>query len=268
MTECFVGAILGARRGGKTTLAVDLLLGMWRYRFDMIVILSRTIPLQEEFWQRIAGTGVLLCETLDMNLLSKLKGFMEGRKGEVLLLCDDLGKLASWWARRTMSKTGNEDILTHFAYASRHYNISLLYLTQDLTQLSTGYRKNFDFVICLEASIADQQLMYVELLSNTFRGQCAAFKDYYAAHTGDFNFFVVHKEKGQYQVWPPINHGQTTRHRHVRLHSTTHPDRRQNGDGDEFADARSPRQDEATAEGTASPEHSSDADQSGCDDGW
>ena len=64
------------------------------------------------------------------------------------------------------------DVLTHFAYASRHYGISLLYLTQDLTQLATGYRKNFDFVICLEAPIQDQNLMFVELLSNTFRGQC------------------------------------------------------------------------------------------------
>jgi hypothetical protein len=169
----------------------------------------------ERYWERVAvveipaGTGILLCDTLDMDLLSKLKDFMPGRKGEVLLLCDDLGKLASFWSRRTLTKSGTEDILTHLAYASRHYGISLLYLTQDLTQLATGYRKNFDFVVCLEASIQDQQLMFVELLSNTFRGQCGAFKAYYQAHTGEFNFFVVYKEKGHYQVWPSFSCPQT-----------------------------------------------------------
>ena len=44
----FVGAIVGARRSGKTSLALDLLLSVWRYRFDMIVIMSRTITLQED----------------------------------------------------------------------------------------------------------------------------------------------------------------------------------------------------------------------------
>lgn len=85
-----------------------------------------------------------------MRLLEKLKIFMQScgtQRGEVLLLCDDLGKLASFWCRRILMKNGTADVLTHFAYASRQYNISTLYLSQDLTQLSMGYRKNFDFVM-------------------------------------------------------------------------------------------------------------------------
>ena len=69
----FVGAIVGARRSGKTSLALDLLLSVWRYRFDMIVIMSRTITLQEDVWRRLAGTGVLIIEKLDMPLLEKLQ---------------------------------------------------------------------------------------------------------------------------------------------------------------------------------------------------
>ena len=42
----FVGAIVGVRRSGKTSLALDLLLSVWRYRFDMIMIMSRTITLR------------------------------------------------------------------------------------------------------------------------------------------------------------------------------------------------------------------------------
>jgi hypothetical protein len=58
--QSFVGAILGARRSGKTSLATDMLRGLWTYRFDMVIILSRTIPLQLEFlathrWHRYAG---------------------------------------------------------------------------------------------------------------------------------------------------------------------------------------------------------------------
>ena len=261
MDHCFVGAVLGARRSGKTTLAMDFLLSMWRYRFDMIVVLSCTIPMQPEFWQRIAGTGILLCETLDMGSLEKLKCFMQGRGGEVLLLCDDLGKLASWWSRRTMTKQGTEDVLTHFAYASRHYNISLLYLTQDLTQLSTGYRKNFDFVVCLEVSIQDQTLMFVELLSNTFRGQCPAFKAYYTAHTGDFNFFVVYKEKGHYKVWPEL-HG--ARNRQLRFCRTPNHDRKQGDYGVDSASeiTESAGKDEAIEERARTFNPGSDADES------
>ena len=105
-----------------------------------------------------------------------------------------------------MAKGGVEDELTYLAYASRHYGISLLYLSQDVIQMAPGYRKNFDFVICLEASITDQQILYTELLSNTF---CSAsnngmkrFREYYMANTGSFRFFQIYKEDGFYKVWP------------------------------------------------------------------
>ena len=202
----FVGAIVGARRSGKTSLALDLLLSVWRYRFDMIVIMSRTITLQEDVGRRLAGTGVLIIEKLDMPLLEKLQNFMASTGKEALLICDDIGRIANYWARRIMAKGGVEDELTYLAYASRHYGISLLYLSQDVIQMAPGYRKNFDFVICLEASITDQQILYTELLSNTF---CSAitngmkrFREYYMANTGSFRFFQIYKEDGFYKVWP------------------------------------------------------------------
>jgi len=206
MNQSFVGAIIGARRSGKTSLALDLLLSIWRYRFDMIVIISRTLPMQEDVWRKVAGTGVLLCEHLNMELIRKLQNFMRdrGQGREVLLICDDIGKIANFWARRVMAK-GTEDELTFLAYASRHYDISLLYLSQDVTQMSSGYRKNFDFVICLEASIQDQNILFTELLSNTFRGSCPAFKDYYVRNTGRYKFFQIYKQDGQYHVWPPFS---------------------------------------------------------------
>ena len=91
----FVGAIVGARRSGKTSLALDLLLSVWRYRFDMIVIMSRTITLQEDVWRRLAGTGVLI-EKLDMPLLEKLQNFMASTGKEALLICDDIGRIANY----------------------------------------------------------------------------------------------------------------------------------------------------------------------------
>jgi Poxvirus A32 protein. len=206
MNQSFVGAIIGARRSGKTSLALDLLLSIWRYRFDMIVIISRTVPMQEDVWRKVAGTGVLLCDHLDMELIRKLQNFMRdsGKGREVLLICDDIGKIANFWARRVMARGGTEDELSFLAYASRHYGISLLYLSQDVTQMSAGYRKNFDFVICLEASIRDQDILFTELLSNTFRGECKAFKEYYVANTGNYQFFQIYKQDGRYHVWPPF----------------------------------------------------------------
>ena len=209
--NCFVGAILGARRSGKTTLASDLLLGLWRYRFSMVVVVSRTIPMQADFWKHVAGTGVLLIQEFDMSVLEKLKDYMSENQeqGEVLILLDDIGREAAHWARRIRSKQGTEDVLTYLAYASRHYNISCLYLSQDLTQISCGSRKNFDFIICLEASIRDQELIYIDLLANMFPGDCKAFKKYYRAHTGDFRYFLVYKERGRYLLWPEASHAQT-----------------------------------------------------------
>jgi hypothetical protein len=208
-SNSFVGAMVGMRRSGKTTLAVDLLQTVWRYRFSMVVIISRTISLQEDVWKRLAGTGVLLADHLDMKLLEKIKYFAQGpggydkqgRRKEIILICDDIGKVANFWAKRVMGASGLEDQLTYLAYASRHYGISLLYLAQDLVQMGMGYRKNFDFVYCLDASIQDQQMMYVELLSNTFPS-CQAFKKYYLDHTGNFKFFLIYKESGKYFVWP------------------------------------------------------------------
>lgn len=204
MAQPFVGAILGQRRSGKTTLLVDLLLSYWRRRFSMIVIVSRTIALQEDVWRRLGGEGVLLYEKLDMQFLRKLKDFMAGSGGprEVLLVCDDIGKIANYFHRQIMGRSGEEDQLSFLAYASRHYNISLLYLAQDLTQMGMSYRKNFDFVICMEASVMDQQLLYIELLSNTFPS-ASSFRHYYAEHTGDFKFFQLYKDHGRYLVWPP-----------------------------------------------------------------
>src|SRR3954452_5313582 len=108
MTEPFVGAILGMRRSGKTTLAVDLLLSLWRYRFSMVIVISRTIALQEDVWRRLAGVGFLLHEKLDMKFLTSLKDYMAGpggvdprtgRQREVLLVCDDIGKIANFLHR-------------------------------------------------------------------------------------------------------------------------------------------------------------------------
>src|SRR5690606_7617019 len=93
--------------------------------------------------------------------------------------------------------------LTYLAYASRHYGISLLYLSQDVIQMAPGYRKNFDFVFCLEASITDQQILYTELLSSTFVSS-KSFREYYMANTGSFRFFQIYKEDGIYKVWPPV----------------------------------------------------------------
>ena len=129
---------------------------------------------------------------------------------EALLICDDIGRIANYWARRIMAKGGVEDELTYLAYASRHYGISLLYLSQDVIQMAPGYRKNFDFVICLEASITDQQILYTELLSNTCFGASNSasnngmkgFREYYMANTGSFRFFQIYKEDGFYKVWP------------------------------------------------------------------
>ena len=193
-------AIVGARRSGKTSLALDLLLSVWRYRFDMIVIMSRTITLQEDVWRRLAGTGVLIIEKLDMPLLEKLQNFMASTGKEALLICDDIGRIANYWARRIMAKGGVEDELTYLAYASRHYGISLLYLSQGVIQMAPGYRKNFDFVICLEAG------SYTELLSNTCFSATTngmkRFREYYMANTGSFRFFQIYKEDGFYKVWP------------------------------------------------------------------
>ena len=118
MNQSFVGAIVGARRSGKTSLALDLLVSTWRYRFNMIVIISR-LSLQQDVWRKLAGTGVLLCEKLDMELIRKLQEFMKdfGEGREVLLICDDIGKIANFWARRVMAK-GVEDKLTYLAYAT------------------------------------------------------------------------------------------------------------------------------------------------------
>ena len=143
MDNPFVGAIIGRRRAGKTRLLADLLRsGTFKeYKFELIVFVSPTIALQQEFFRLVAPTGILILNELHEPTLKELLKFQDDMEASsVLLILDDIGLSA-----RTKGGTNGCEALNNIAFAGRHYRISIIQLAQRWVQLTPSFRSQLDW---------------------------------------------------------------------------------------------------------------------------
>jgi len=134
----FVMVALGKRKSGKTTILNNLCLkkSMWRDRFSQIVIISPTIIYDStsRFLTEYAGKYNCFDDYNDgiIDRLTDYQGSKEKKdRKHILLICDDL--------IGTMGRTAKAYTLSS---RSRHYLISIVYLTQNLRSLSPVVRSN------------------------------------------------------------------------------------------------------------------------------
>lgn len=169
-------AIVARRGSGKTVLLSDILISN-KGRFALVVIVSPTIDLQDEFWADIDARGILCFRELSNELVESLREFMltEEMKGEEILLClDDLG-----FEART--KSGEE--LDRLVFIARHYHISCVQLAQKYTQLSPSMRSQLDqlylFYCCHGPSLSMiHQEFGVTKTFHEFRDEVLSLKAY------------------------------------------------------------------------------------------
>ena len=138
---------------------MDLLLGPWKNRFDLIIFVSPTIHLQQEVWEELDGTGIMTTTSLEPELVQRLKEFMimeENKEKEALLVLDDLS-----YQTRDKKKA---DVIDEVAFIGRHLRISVVALVQKLTLLSPSFRSQLDSLYLFHiANIRELAMIHMEM---------------------------------------------------------------------------------------------------------
>ena len=157
--SAFVGAILGTKGSGKTVLMRNCLTHIWRGTFDLILVISPTWGQQEEIWRGTIGDeahagpgidgskGIVIFDRLHVAHLEAIKNLhmkkLEANPPRVfnsLLIIDDSG----FFLR---DHSDEARLLDEFVLTCRHYNCSLIWSSQCLTQLSPSLRKNLNWMV-------------------------------------------------------------------------------------------------------------------------
>ena len=134
----FVMVALGKRKSGKTTILNNMILkkNMWRKRFSQIIIISPTIIYDQTSRFLVDEAGKHNCfDTYSDKIIDDIIAFQESKRKEerehILIIADDI-----------IGQMGRNSKIYNLSSRSRHYLISLVYLTQALRSLSPVVRNN------------------------------------------------------------------------------------------------------------------------------
>ena len=134
----FVMVALGKRKSGKTTILNNLILkeSMMRNRFSQIIIISPTIIYDQTSRFLVEEAGKYNCfDTYTDGIIDRLIEFQASKEKKerkhILLIADDL-----------IGTMKRECKAFSLSSRSRHYLISIIYLTQNLRTLSPVVRGN------------------------------------------------------------------------------------------------------------------------------
>ena len=131
--------VVGRRKSGKTRLLVRMLLDdkFLKGKFDRIVVVSPTFLLDGN-WSCISTDGLEVHTSYDDDFMGELIDCQKqnGAEDSVCVILDACVTEGT--------KTENIDTL---ATNGRHLNVTLIYLTQKITSVSTIVRANFDQII-------------------------------------------------------------------------------------------------------------------------
>lgn len=146
--EPFVMSIVGRRGSGKGYLVVDLLRYFYKGSFDFIVWISPTFELQDVFGDIPDKTGIVVFPEWRFEIVEALFAYMKMRnqgktkndvKETCLLVLDDVGALAQ--------KGSLSEQLSKIAFTSRHFQISMIEITQRITLVSPGVRSQMNALL-------------------------------------------------------------------------------------------------------------------------
>ncbi len=183
-------ALIGRKGSGKTRLLVDVLTSRTGLMglFDKVIIVSPTFERQPIFRQRIDGEGVTVyTEGLTTeNLNTIYNKMMDKPKAEnTLIIFDDCADDVSRTDQKTMNKLVSN---------SRHLGVSLIFLQQKLTMLSTTVRVQTDIFVGFGATSAREvDALYHEIGIIPKKDFITLFRTY---TQGDYSFFVSSIDRG------------------------------------------------------------------------
>lgn len=142
--------LVGRRKSGKTNLIVRMLLDdkFLKNKFDKLVIISPTFLLDKN-WCSISTDGIEVHTSYDDEIVGELIESQKknGAEEAVCLILDDC-------VNEQVKKEQLEIIATN----GRHLNITLIYLTQKITSVSTTVRANFDQILHFYSSSKRERL--------------------------------------------------------------------------------------------------------------
>lgn len=136
----FSSMIIASRRSGKSYLIKHLFTKYWAKKFDIVVVMSPTNfnGFYEEFIFGNFFFDELNAEFLELLLTKQKKREEEGKKSrKVLLILDDCSD----------DRERYSGLIQKIYTKGRHYNISVIFSTQESVLTSTVWRNNSDFII-------------------------------------------------------------------------------------------------------------------------
>lgn len=134
--EPFRLGLFGPSASGKTTLAKKLLMGPLRQQFDNVYLISPTSF--QQVWKEVGVDPKKMYDTPDDKTFEKVIEEMKSKKNENgLIICDDC--IGSELTKMNSS-------LSKWILKLRHYNISLMVMSQGSRALPKIVRSNFSHV--------------------------------------------------------------------------------------------------------------------------
>lgn len=150
--------MVGKKGSGKSHLFLKLLLNPQGYccKYDRIIFVSPTFRTQfEGLWKALDPKGIKVYEDMSDGLLAQIISEQETSDTTCLCVFDDLGEI---W------KHIDQSVLNRFISNSRHLRLSMVFLAQKLSQLSTIIRANTDcFVTFSACSQIELEALYREV---------------------------------------------------------------------------------------------------------
>lgn len=140
----FTSIISGSRAAGKSEMLRYLIAnpkcGIGKY-FNTVVVFSKTLV--NGFYQSFINSQLMFSE-YNPEIIGMLKGYFqkfkdEGKKFRFLVIFDDI----------ISGKIKYDDSIGDLFYTGRHFGCSVIFLTQKLSCLATGWVANTNIFICM-----------------------------------------------------------------------------------------------------------------------
>jgi hypothetical protein len=157
---CFSMTVVGSRRRGKSNLIMYLYEYYWKGSFDIVLIYT-TETYAEEYRKKIKTKFIFNSYNEDIiKMFIGINKEIKRRKKKplnILLLFDDTA---------SKSEKHNSNILDIYC-RGRHYNISVVYISQASTMVDNVWKNNSDYMIIFKQNY---QLYNKKVVENYIRG--------------------------------------------------------------------------------------------------
>lgn len=188
----FVMLISSKRNSGKSVLLLNLLVkeDLLFQKFDTIYVFSPTWKYQNTFDVLDLPTEQVF-EEFDEGKIAEIIEENKEEKQDILIVLDDCISQKGF-------KSRNENCpLNSLCNVGRHFNISLIIISQKLTAVSTSVRQNSDYFICFKINPIEQKLAY-----DTFCNEITDYKEWQKliqyCTKDKYNFLLVDNHEGEF----------------------------------------------------------------------